>query len=515
MMRIHAMKRIRLAVSVTVFTLFLLTFLGHGRISEVLSGTLLFIQFVPSAIQFALSPDAVAEFGCVFILLATLVFGRFYCSFLCPLGILQDLIIAIARRIGLKKKHDFQKSYPAVRYSILILTLLSACLGTLTLVNLLDPYSLFGRIAASGFKWTVLFANNILTGALEEFDFYILFMKKRPFTPLSVLAVYTISFILVFIYSLLFGRLYCNTICPLGALLGVFSRFSLFRFRIDKEKCKSCGLCEGSCKAGCIDPETLDIDLTRCVACFNCLDACKKSAAKYAFGFRSMAGGEWAPSRRKFLLSSAVAGGSVLSIGSTFRLSAIDAPVGRNMPITPPGSLGISHFTKTCTACHLCVSACPTNVITPAFLEYGAPGLLQPRMNYEQGHCDFDCNTCGRVCPSGAIAPLPMEEKKLVRIGKAFLDKERCIVHVKKKHCGACGEVCPTHAIVPALEGRVLFPMMKIDYCIGCGACERACPTKPKAIFVTADPVHGRARKYIPKKPPAPIEEKGDDAFPF
>ena len=184
------------------------------------------------------------------------------------------------------------------------------------------------------------------------------------------------------------------------------------------------------------------------------------------------------------------------------------------MPITPPGSSGIVRFTKTCTACHLCVSACQTNVITPAFLEYGVSGLLQPRMNYLKGHCDFECNTCGHVCPTGAISPLLLRDKKRVQIGKAFLNKKECIVHVKRKHCGACGEACPTHAIIPAEKGLVLFPTMKIEYCIGCGACERACPTKPrKAITVTANPVHAKAGKYIPK--PLPVLNYQDEEFPF
>lgn len=514
MTRIRSLKKIRVAVAVLVFALFLLTFLGHGKTSEVLSETLLFFQFVPSLIQFTLTPGAIAGSGFLLILLATLLFGRCYCSFLCPLGILQDIFIAISRKIGLRQTHVFQKPCPAVRYSILVVTLFSAFLGTLAFVNLLDPYSLFGRIAADGFKWAAIVANNILVGTLETFDIYVLLMQERHFTPYAVLAVSMLSFCLVLIFSMFFGRLYCNTICPLGALLGLFSRFSLFRFTIDREKCKSCNLCERSCKAGCIDPETLEIDQTRCVACFNCVDVCRKSAARYVFDVRSVTSGGWALSRRKFLLGSAVAGGSLLSIASPVRFSADDVLSEKKMPITPPGSSGIVRFTKTCTACHLCVSACQTNVITPAFLEYGVSGLLQPRMNYLKGHCDFECNTCGHVCPTGAISPLSLRDKKRVQIGKAFLNKKECIVHVKKKHCGACGEACPTHAIIPAEKGLVLFPTMKIEYCIGCGACERACPTKPrKAITVTANPVHAKAEKYIPK--PLPVLNYQDEEFPF
>jgi ferredoxin len=311
-----------------------------------------------------------------------------------------------------------------------------------------------------------------------------------------------------------FGRLYCNTICPVGALLGIFSRFSLFKFGIDKENCKSCGLCEKSCKAGCIDTAIMDIDHSRCVTCFNCVDVCKKSAVKYAFTVQPISR-ELAFSRRKFLLGSAIAGGSILSVGSSVRISAKDGMIENKMPITPPGSLGIVNFTETCTACHLCVSACPTNVLTPAFFEYGVSGLLQPRMNYCEGHCDFECSLCGRVCPTGAISPLLLKEKKLTQIGKAYLNKKQCIVHVKKKHCAACGEACPTHAIIPAEKGLILFPKMIAEYCIGCGACERACPTKPKAIIVTANAVHARAKKYIPEPLPVKDREEETNGFPF
>ncbi|MDM8518074.1 4Fe-4S dicluster domain-containing protein [Desulfobacterales bacterium HSG16] len=507
------MKKLRMAVAVLIFALFLLTFLGHGKIAELLSAPLLFFQFVPSLLHFTLKPGDIAGSGFLFVCIGTLLFGRFYCSFLCPSGILQDMFIAISRKTGLKKTHVFQKPYPLVRYSLLLLTLFSALLGTLAFVNLLDPYSLFGRIAADVFKWGSTFTNNILVDILESFDIYALSMKEQHFTPVAVLAVSMISLCFIVALSMFFGRLYCNTICPVGAFLGIFSRFSFFKFSIDRKKCSTCGLCEKSCKAGCIAPETLDIDLTRCVVCFNCLNVCKKSAVKYVFDAPFITGGQWALSRRKFLIGSAVAGGSLLSVESPVRFSINDILSEKKVPITPPGSFGIVHFTKTCTACHLCVSACQTNVITPAFLEYGVSGLLQPRMNYMKGHCDFECNTCGYVCPTGAISPVLLKDKKQIQIGKASLDRKQCIVHVKKRHCGACGEACPTHAIIPAEKGLVLFPEMKPEYCIGCGACERACPTKPKAITVTASQIHAKAEKYIPS--PLPVVDYKNEDFPF
>jgi ferredoxin len=161
------------------------------------------------------------------------------------------------------------------------------------------------------------------------------------------------------------------------------------------------------------------------------------------------------------------------------------------------------------------VSACPTNVITPSFLEYGITGLMQPLMNYQKSFCDYECNICGKVCPTGAILPLPLEEKKLTQIGEVKLIKEKCIVYVNKQNCGACGEVCPTHTINFINKGNVLYPETATQYCIGCGACEKACPTSPKSIVVQSNPIHKKAVQYIAAaKLPQPKKETSED-FPF
>jgi ferredoxin len=175
----------------------------------------------------------------------------------------------------------------------------------------------------------------------------------------------------------------------------------------------------------------------------------------------------------------------------------------------------VEHFTQSCSACHLCVSACPTKVITPSFLEYGIGGLLQPLMNYSKSFCDYECNVCGRVCPTGAILPLPLEEKKFTQIGTVELLKDKCVVYVDKNNCGACGEVCPTHTISFIDKGNVLYPETDTQYCIGCGACEKACPTKPKSIVVRPNPVHKKAAKYIAKTAPVQQKKAPQKDFPF
>jgi ferredoxin-type protein NapF len=507
------LKKIRIAISTAVFILFLLLFLGDETISTALSDTLLYVQFIPSLLQFIHSPGHLIGLGFLLLFLASVIFGRFYCSFLCPLGILQDIFIRIFR--SHRRKHTFQRPYRRVNYCLLILTVVTAVLGPFALVNLLDPYSLFGRIAVHPFKLLVLWINNMIVNVFEQFDMYALMAKKQHHIPLSVLTVSIGSFGIVLAFSIISGRAYCNTICPVGAFLGIVSRFSLFRFVIDPKKCRSCRYCESVCKAGCIDMDKLVIDSSRCVICFNCLDACSKKALAYKAQVPIPSSGQWVPSKRNFLISTAAIGGTFLSAAFPVRLRSLEAEQYKQMPIMPPGSKSLSHFMQHCTACHLCVSVCTTNVMVPAYLEYGVCGIMQPKLDYLQGHCDFDCNACGQVCPTGAITPLLLSEKRLVRIGTVSLNKAKCIVHVKKKHCGACGEVCPTRAIFPKEKGHVLFPEIDTDYCIGCGACEHACPVKPKAITVTSEIVHSKAQKYVPSASALQTADKYSNGFPF
>lgn len=506
------LKKIRMGVSAAVFILFLLTFLGNETISAALSDTLLHFQLIPSLLQFIHSPGGLAGLCLFIILLASLVFGRFYCSFLCPLGMLQDILIRIFRPRG--KKHTYLRSYPKVSCGLLFLTIILALIGSLSLLNLLDPYSLFGRMAAHPFKTLVLEGNNMIVNVLEQFDIYGLTFKRQHHIPISILAIAMGSFGIVLMFSVISGRGYCNTICPLGAFLGIVSRFSFFRFVIDKEKCRSCRLCEDVCKAGCIDLDKLEIDASRCVTCFNCTDTCRNRALEYKYQF-PIPSRQRTPYRRRFLLISAAAGGTFLSAALPIRLTALEAMGLGKAPIMPPGARRLSDFIQRCTACHLCVSVCPTNVMTPAYLKYGIGGIMQPQLDYRIGHCDFECHACGQVCPTGAITSLSLQKKKLTRIGTVSLNKTKCIVHVKKKHCGACGEACPTHAIFPVEKGLVLFPEINTDYCIGCGACEHACPTQPKAITIISEIAHSKAIKYIPPASATPLSEENGKDFPF
>jgi polyferredoxin len=507
--------KIRIFVSLAIFILFLLLFLGGEKLAVFLSSTLLPFQFVPVLISVLTKPAALSVFGFVLIIIITMIFGRVYCSFLCPLGSLQDIIIALSRKVGWRKKHSFQKPYNLLRYSILGLVIVSAAMGSMSLLNLLDPYSLAGRMITQFAQPFFVWVYNVAVSLLKNFNIY-LFFKETAWLPLSAWLATLGFFTLILFMSVRCGRLYCNTLCPVGTLLGLISRLSLFKFGIEQTSCHECIRCEGICKAGCIDPQTAIIDQSRCVNCFNCLDACPQSVVSYRPSWVKAEGSTWSPARRGFLIGSVAAAGSALFMfNSNIRNLLGTAHASQSPPITPPGSVSVEHFTQSCSACHLCVSACPTKVITPSFLEYGIGGLFQPLMNYSKSFCDYECNICGRVCPTGAILPLPLTEKKFTQIGAVDLLKDKCVVYVDKNNCGACGEVCPTHTISFIDKGNVLYPEVDTKYCIGCGACEKACPTTPKSIVVRTNQVHKKASKYIAKTFPVVQKKAPDKDFPF
>ena len=507
--------KVRITLSLAVFMLFIFLFLGEEKLSVFLSSTLLAFQVIPALIRIFTKPCAIFIFGLVAVFIITLIFGRVYCSFLCPLGFLQDIFIALSRKVGWRKKHSYQRPHNFLRYSILSVTIISSALGSMSLLNLLDPYSLTGRMITQFIQPLFVWIYNTIVGLLTNFNIY-LFSKEAAWIPTSVLLVTGGFFMLILILSAFYGRLYCNTLCPVGTLLGLISRVSVFKFVIDRTRCHECVRCEGVCKAGCSDSQTAAIDQSRCVNCFNCLDACPKSVVSYR-PFRGKAQDvAWSPARRGFIIGSLAAVGSgLIMFNSGIRNLLANASASQCPPITPPGSGSVKHFTQTCSACHLCVSTCPTKVITPAFLEYGIGGLLQPKMNYAESFCDYECNLCGRVCPTGAILPQSKDEKKFTQIGTVDLLKEKCVVYVDKNNCGACGEVCPTHTISFINKGNILYPEVDTKYCIGCGACEKACPTTPKSIVVRSNPVHKKAAKYIAKVSPALQKKTPDHAFPF
>ena len=515
------LKKVRVAVAVFFLLAVSFLFLDFGNIvPSWLRTFLVSTQLVPSLARTLILLSS-ASVGFFFILLLTFLFGRVYCSTICPLGILQDISIRIAKRVNRRRRFNFKKSLYTIHYVLLFFTAVLTFSGSLVLLNLFEPFSNFGRILSNLVSPCVVLVNNTLGNILGLFGLFFLF--QIPLLHINILSVLApLSFLgLVLYLSYNHGRLFCNLLCPAGALLGIISRFSIYKIVIDANNCKECGLCERVCKANCIKSDTMEIDFAACIGCFNCIDGCPTSGMSYQ--------GRWKNNtsilpivnegRRTVLKTSMI---PVLGLlvpeirkDSSAEISHRDFDESHKHPISPPGSISIEHFSSRCTACHLCVSSCPTQVISPSFLEYGIAGIFQPKMNYAASYCNFDCVLCGHVCPTGAILPLDVNMKKQVQIGKAHFVKEDCIVVTKKKDCGACSEHCPTKAVkmVP-YDQRLVVPEVNDEICVGCGACEHACPVQPrKAIYVNSSVVHGTAKKPKSEKMVPSFDSKQD--FPF
>ena len=518
------LKSGRVVISTAVFFLLTFVFLDPYHIVPVIVlDVLTVLQAGPSLIKIGSGfyPGLIALAG---IIAVTLLWGRIYCSTLCPLGTFQDIINRIPQWINRRNKRRFlfQKPFAAVQYGIAGLSVIGVFIGSIFLVNLLEPFSNYGRsINAIGNPLIISINNLAASTAIRWGYFGISQLAFRQFDALAlVMPVLFLLFVGVLTYKK--GRLFCTMMCPVGGILSILSRMSFYKISIIPGQCKDCGLCEKICKARCIDAKNHTIEFSACIGCMNCIDACPTGGVQYIFKRREQepAGtpqGE-DKSRRKFLGSLALI--PALRLVDRAKSDQTADTLSRyaqakRKPIAPPGAISTKHFTRTCTACHLCVSECPTQVLYPAGFEYGLSGFFQPKMNYSAAYCNYDCTVCGEVCPTGALRKLEKPEKKLTQIGKAEFQKDDCIVITKKKDCGACSEHCPTKAVrmVP-YENRFL-PEVHSEYCIGCGACEHACPVSPeKAIFVAANEFQEKAQKPVQEIVPKSAQQQLQD-FPF
>ena len=530
----NALKVLRVILAIIVFTPILLFFIDFTDILPNSLSRLLQRQLMP-----AIFSGAIVTLGIYFLL--TLLFGRVYCSVICPAGILQDIFNRLSC-IGKKKKNGkmrFSYHKPAnwFRYTLVGLTAILAIFGITELCLLLDPYSNFGRIATNIFQPAVIWINNILADILSSKGNYSLYNVS-----INIPAVSFISGIIAFaVFAIMVyfrGRLFCNTLCPVGALLSLVSRYSFFRISIDENTCNTCKSCERTCKAEAIDSKNKTVDTSRCVTCFNCTSSCNRNAIKYHFApttaFRKSnsrvvntseptavsnpvlntaasstnthPADKLDVSRRSFITTSAAIAGTAPLFALTHNNKE-----NRKQPVTPPGSLNIERFKDLCTGCHICVVQCPTQILKPAGLEFGLGYVLKPYVSYERRYCNYSCTICSEVCPTDAIKPITAEEKKVTQVGIANFYIDKCIVKTDKNDCGACSEHCPSQAVhmVP-YEGTLTIPKVEPELCIGCGGCESICPVRPeRAIVVIANATHQTAE--LPKEEEEVREVEIDD----
>lgn len=356
------------------------------------------------------------------ILLLTLLFGRFYCSTICPFGILQEYTALL-----LKKKGSVQKNLP-IKYFITALTFGTLIGGSALLVRYLDPYTMFGSAVSLS-----------VVGLIFTFAVLVLVFFKN--------------------------RYFCTNICPVGTVLGLISKTSINKIYIDNEKCVSCGLCTKSCPSGCIDHKEKTVDNETCVKCLKCLGECRKGAIK--FGMQPV---KFSPKRRELIIATTalvVLGGAVktgIEISKNFAKKIRDI-------ILPAGAVDANRMANKCLNCNLCIENCPNKILAKADKNFPAVHIDYSK---GEGYCKYDCHKCSEVCPSGAIKRISLEEKQNTRIGMAAFNLEICT------RCGLCAKICPIGAISCDEKGE---PVIDGSKCIGCGKCAKSCPSDAIEIF--------------------------------
>lgn len=481
------------------FLLITLIFLDFTGVVHLWLGWLAKIQLVPAILA--------VNLGVVIGLsLLTFVFGRIYCSVICPLGVMQDGVSAVSgRRKGKKSRFRYSKAISWLRRSILGVFIAAFVAHIPAIFVLIEPYSAYGRIAGNLFAPLYRGGNNLLAWLAERADSYAFYSTEVVVKSWIVFGIAALTLVAVAILAWRNGRIYCNTICPVGTLLGFISRFSIFKPTFDTGKCTRCGVCAKNCKSSCIDAKNMIIDQSRCVTCFNCIDKCKFGAMKYqagAFGKKeSQDGGVAIPTadkgngltRSEFL---SIAG--LVTFTHTIKAQQIQVDGGlaeiedkkrplRKTPVAPPGAQGLQNMKIHCTACQLCVSTCPNHILHPS---EKLSTLMQPEMNYEKGYCRPECTECAQVCPTGAIKRITVQEKTSIAIGQAVWIENNCIVNTDHVQCNICMRRCPTGAITqvaldPEQQKSLRIPVVNKEACIGCGACEYYCPARPfSAIYV-------------------------------
>ena len=497
------LRKIRVVLAAVFFVGITLLFLDFTGTLHAWLGWMAKVQFLPAVL--ALNFGVVAA-----LLILTLLFGRVYCSVICPLGVMQDIISWIHGKT--KKKNRFRFSYsPAkkwLRYAVLAAFVAALVLGAHSLVALVAPYSAYGRIASNLLVPIYQWGNNLLALIAERADSYAFYSVDVWIKSTATFAVAAATLVVVGFLAWKNGRTWCNTICPVGTVLGFFAKFSLFAPVINTEKCRNCGLCEKQCKAACINMKEHEIDLSRCVACMDCIDTCKEGAISYARRYGKKCTSKCEDTnkkenvdkgRRAFIVSSAIVGTAATVKAQEMKVDGGLAAIARaekperQTPLVPAGALSLKNFSDHCTACQLCVSVCPNQVLRPST---SLMTLMQPEMSYERGYCRPECTKCSDVCPAGAIRPVTREEKSSIQIGHAVVNLANCVVNTDEVKCGNCARHCPVGAIRmvrkdPDNNESLMIPTVNEEKCIGCGACENLCPARPfTAIHVEGHEVH-------------------------
>jgi len=501
---------VRSSLAGAFFVLILTDFFGWIRFGKAFR----LLQFAPSLLNsLALALPAAIVISLIVFLL-TFIFGRVYCSVICPLGILQDIVLSVKALFRRKKRgpyhyYDTRTLKRAVFFFVAVLF----CFGVATPLVMLLPSSNF---------FTIL-SNVFVQGTYQVAQLFGCSLDIKSVDPAPGVFITSIFTLIILIAMTLWkGRLYCNTLCPVGAVLSLPAAFSLFRIQLNQDQCVSCGMCEHVCKAGCIDAKNKVVRNENCVMCGNCLSACARDAIKLVLAKKSAAPKAEQHcdlSRRRFI---AGIGGAAVGAGLGLAMSKLgvsrkEADAAKEEPSMPPGAMNRARFNAKCVGCGLCISKCTGNVLRAASLQYGLAGFMQPYMNYDSGFCAFGCSRCNNLCPTGALVPLKRDRKQSTRIGLAHFIPDNCVAYTAEQDCGACGEHCPVGAIVMVDYKSTRIPQINDKLCIGCGACQHICPGINQAKREPAIRVSGVLEQITVEKP-VEVEAKtlkSEEDFPF